>query len=92
MRYCSVLSSEVDANGLRHILLCRVILGKTEEICAGSEQSQPSSEEFDTGVDNLDEPKKYIVWSCYMNSHILPIFVISFTETRKQYLTNFCIF
>ncbi|XP_074356251.1 putative inactive poly [ADP-ribose] polymerase SRO2 [Apium graveolens] len=77
----SVLSSEVDANGLRHILLCRVILGKTEEICAGSEQFQPSSEEFDTGVDNLDQPKKYIVWSCYMNSHILPIFVISFNTT-----------
>lgn len=78
MLYCSALSSEVDENGLRHILFCRVILGKTEEISAGSEQFQPSSEEFDTGVDNLEEPKKYIVWGCYMNSHILPRFVISF--------------
>lgn len=74
----SVSSSDVDDSGLRHILLCRVILGKMEPICAGSEQSQPSSEEFDTGVDNLEEPKKYIVWSCYMNTHILPSFVISF--------------
>ncbi|KAL8121263.1 putative inactive poly [ADP-ribose] polymerase SRO2 [Apium graveolens] len=74
----SVSSSDVDESGLRHILLCRVILGKMEQICAGSEQSQPSSEEFDTGVDNLDEPKKYIVWSCYMNTHILPCFLISF--------------
>ncbi|KAK1398740.1 Poly [ADP-ribose] polymerase [Heracleum sosnowskyi] len=74
----SVLSSGIDNNGLRHILLCRVILGKTEQICAGSEQFHPSSEEFDTGVDNLEDPKKYIVWSCYMNSHILPHFVVSF--------------
>ncbi|KAK1365747.1 hypothetical protein POM88_041308 [Heracleum sosnowskyi] len=49
-----------------------------EPICAGSEQSQPSSEDFDTGVDNLEEPNKYIVWSCYMNTHIVPSFVISF--------------
>ncbi|KAK1402854.1 hypothetical protein POM88_002459 [Heracleum sosnowskyi] len=69
---------DIDNNRLRHILLCRVILGKTEQICAGSEQFQPSSEEFDIGVDNLEEPKKYIVWSCYMNFHILPLFVVSF--------------
>uniref|UniRef100_A0A164TBT8 Poly [ADP-ribose] polymerase n=2 Tax=Daucus carota subsp. sativus TaxID=79200 RepID=A0A164TBT8_DAUCS len=74
----SVLSSDADDSGLRHIILCRVILGKSEQIRAGSEQFQPSSEEFDSGMDNLDEPNKYIIWSCYMNSHILPSFVISF--------------
>ena len=78
MFFCSVLSSDADDSGLRHIILCRVILGKSEQIRAGSEQFQPSSEEFDSGVDNLDEPNKYIIWSCYMNSHILPSFVISF--------------
>lgn len=72
--------------------MCRVILGKIEPICAGSEQSQPSSEEFDTGVDNLEEPNKYVVWSCYMNTHILPSFVISFKAPSLTGISfnNFC--
>ncbi|KAK3041805.1 hypothetical protein RJ639_000321 [Escallonia herrerae] len=72
------LSSGVDENGLRHMLLCRVILGKSEAICAGSDKFQPSSKEFDSGVDNLFSPRKYIIWSAYMNSHIFPNYVISF--------------
>lgn len=44
----------------------------------GSEQCHPSSEEFDSGVDNLSAPRKYIVWSTHMNTHILPEFVVSF--------------
>ncbi|KAH7858255.1 hypothetical protein Vadar_021778 [Vaccinium darrowii] len=51
------LLSEADENGLRHLLLCRVILGKIEETCAGSKQYQPSSEHFDSGVDNLSAPR-----------------------------------
>ncbi|XP_059644263.1 probable inactive poly [ADP-ribose] polymerase SRO5 [Cornus florida] len=73
----SVKSSIVDEDGVRHVLLCRVILGKTELVHPGSEQCHPSSEEFDSGVDNLSAPKKYIVWSTHMNSHILPEYVIS---------------
>lgn len=72
------LSSSVDENGLRHLLLCRVILGNMEEISLGSEQFQPSSKDFDSGVDNLSSPKKYIIWRAYMNSHILPAYIISF--------------
>lgn len=49
-----------------------------EQICEGSKQFHPSSEEFDSGVDDLAEPRRYIVWSSYMNSHILPSFIISF--------------
>uniref|UniRef100_A0A5B7AX47 Putative inactive poly(ADP-ribose) polymerase SRO2 n=1 Tax=Davidia involucrata TaxID=16924 RepID=A0A5B7AX47_DAVIN len=71
-------SAVVDENGLRHVLLCRVILGNMEVVCAGSEQSQPSSKEFDSGVDDLSAPKRYIIWSPYMNSHILPNYIISF--------------
>ncbi|CAK9138613.1 unnamed protein product [Ilex paraguariensis] len=74
----SVKSSVIDENGLRHLLLCRVILGKMELVHPGSGQSHPSSEEFDSGVDNLLSPKKYIVWSTHMNTHILPEYVISF--------------
>ena len=76
--FCSVLPSEVDETGLMHLLLCRVILGKQEVITADSNQFHPSSSEFDSGVDDLSAPKKYFVWSAYMNSHILPCYIISF--------------
>ncbi|XP_057952319.1 probable inactive poly [ADP-ribose] polymerase SRO5 [Malania oleifera] len=74
----SVKFSSVDETGLRHLLLCRVLLGKIELVHPGSEQCHPSSEEFDSGVDNLVAPKKYIVWSTHMNTHILPEYVVSF--------------
>lgn len=74
----SVEGSNVDEDGLRHLLLCRVILGRPEVVHPGSEQYHPSSEEFDSGVDNHIAPKRYIVWSTYMNTHILPEYVISF--------------
>ncbi|GFP79931.1 probable inactive poly [ADP-ribose] polymerase sro5 [Phtheirospermum japonicum] len=73
----SVQSAAPDEDGLKHMLLCRVILGKTEAICPGSEQYNPSSEEFDSGVDNLESPQKYIIWTSRMNTHILPEFVVT---------------
>ncbi|KAM0984126.1 hypothetical protein FF1_011657 [Malus domestica] len=72
------LSSAVDESGLKHILLCRVILGKAEMVAPGSKQSQPSCKEVDTGVDNLVNPRRYVVWSAIMNSHIYPCYVVSF--------------
>ncbi|KAJ4840217.1 hypothetical protein Tsubulata_002971 [Turnera subulata] len=74
----SLKKLDVDEDGLRHLLLCRVILGKTEVIRPGSVQYHPSSEEFDSGVDDLVCPKKYIVWSSSMNTHVLPEYVVSF--------------
>lgn len=74
----SACNSGVDGDGLRHLLLCRVTLGKTELVPIGSDQCHPSSEEYDCGVDNLSTPRKYIVWSTSMNTHILPEFVVSF--------------
>lgn len=73
----SLHSSIPDEDGLRHLLLCRVILGNMELVSPGSEQCHPSSEEFDSGVDNLLLPTKYIIWSTHMNTHILPEFVVS---------------
>ncbi|CDY17771.1 BnaC08g21790D [Brassica napus] len=35
-----------------------------------------SSPEFDSGVDDLASPKKYIVWSTHMNTHVLPEFLV----------------
>ncbi|XAR48066.1 NAD(+) ADP-ribosyltransferase [Bertholletia excelsa] len=71
-------SSTMDDNGLRHMLLCRVILGNMEVISPRSTQFQPSSEDFDSGVDNLLSPRKYIIWSAYMNSHIFANYIVSF--------------
>ncbi|KAL2465337.1 putative inactive poly [ADP-ribose] polymerase SRO5 [Abeliophyllum distichum] len=79
----SMQLSVADDDGLRHLLLCRVILGRMEVVSCGSEQDNPSSEEFDSGVDNLMSPRKYIVWSTRMNTHILPEFVISFRTSSN---------
>ncbi|MCD7463318.1 hypothetical protein HAX54_050328 [Datura stramonium] len=73
-----VLSAVEDEKGLRHMLLCRVILGNTEVIEAGSKQFQPTSPNFDSGVDNCLPPKTYVIWASYMNSHIFPNFLVTF--------------
>ncbi|PWA83576.1 Poly(ADP-ribose) polymerase, catalytic domain-containing protein [Artemisia annua] len=54
----SVESAIVDGDGVKHILLCRVLLGKTEVVNRFSTQCHPSSEEFDSGVDDSVSPKK----------------------------------
>ncbi|CAI9753936.1 unnamed protein product [Fraxinus pennsylvanica] len=79
----SFRSSVADEDGLRHLLLCRVLLGRTEIVRPDSRQSNPSSEEFDSGVDNLASPKKYIVWSTRLNTHILPEYVVSFRSSTR---------
>ncbi|KAG8650889.1 hypothetical protein MANES_07G078500v8 [Manihot esculenta] len=72
---------DVDENGVRHMVLCRVILGKMELVQPGSQQWYPSSENFDSGVDDLQNPSQYIVWSMNMNTHIYPEFVVSFKSS-----------
>ncbi|CAI9111260.1 OLC1v1011439C1 [Oldenlandia corymbosa var. corymbosa] len=74
----SFQSCVVDGDGLSHLVLCRVILGRPELVRPGSSQDRPSSKEFDSGVDNLSSPERYIVWDTYKNTHILPQYVISF--------------
>lgn len=76
--FFSLEDTVVDGDGLRHLLLCRVVLGKSELIHPGSRQNHPSCEAFDSGADDLFAPKKYIVWSTHMNTHILPEYLISF--------------
>lgn len=70
--------SFIEEDGIRHLVLCRVIMGKAEIVRSGSEQYHPSSDEFDSGVDNLTKPRKYIVWSTHMNTCVLPEYVVSF--------------
>uniref|UniRef100_A0A1D1YBD6 Putative inactive poly [ADP-ribose] polymerase SRO2 n=1 Tax=Anthurium amnicola TaxID=1678845 RepID=A0A1D1YBD6_9ARAE len=73
----SVVSSVRDEDGLRHLLLCCVILGNTEEIGPHSGQLRPSTDEFDSGVDSQKFPKKYFIWPSQARTHILPLYVLS---------------
>ncbi|MCO5590929.1 hypothetical protein L7F22_044905 [Adiantum nelumboides] len=79
----SAVYSDVDDNGEQHVVLCRVIMGNMEQVPRGSTQFHPGSEDFDCGVDNLCNPRQYIVWSTHMNTHILPEFVVSFKLTPR---------
>ncbi|XWS49517.1 hypothetical protein CRYUN_Cryun12cG0009800 [Craigia yunnanensis] len=69
---------DVDENGVQYMILCRVIMGKMELLCCGSEQCLPSNEDVDSGVDDLEHPKYYIIWNMNSNTHIYPEFVVSF--------------
>nr|XP_027084470.1 inactive poly [ADP-ribose] polymerase RCD1-like isoform X1 [Coffea arabica] len=78
---CTELSanySDVDENGVRHMVFCRVIMGNTELVHPGSEQFHPSSEDFDSGMDDFQNPSHYVVWNMNANSHIYPEYAISF--------------
>ncbi|KAL7164808.1 hypothetical protein ACSBR2_040666 [Camellia fascicularis] len=74
---------DVDENGVRHLVFCRVILGKMELVHRGSGQFHPSSENFDSGVDDLQNPIHYIVWNMNMNTHIYPEYVVSFKMSHS---------
>lgn len=74
----SVKRCGVDKDGVRHVVLCRVILGRVELVQPGSDQCGSSSEDYDSGVDSVSAPNEYIVWSSRINTHVLPEFVISF--------------
>nr|AUS89376.1 WWE protein [Sesuvium portulacastrum] len=69
---------DVDENGVRHMVLCRVIMGNMEVIHPGSKQFHPSSQNFDSGVDDIQNPRHYVVWSMNINTHIYPEYVVSF--------------
>lgn len=72
-KYC-----DVDENGVRHMVFCRVIMGSMECVEPGSAQMQPSRQEFDSGVDDIENPVHYVVWTINVNTHIYPEFVVSF--------------
>ncbi|RDY13101.1 putative inactive poly [ADP-ribose] polymerase SRO5, partial [Mucuna pruriens] len=74
----------VGEDGVRHALLCRVILGRSEVVHAGTEQCYPSCEDYDSGLDSLSGPSKYIIWSNRINTHVLPAYVISFRVSSTK--------
>ncbi|KAJ6799769.1 putative inactive poly [ADP-ribose] polymerase SRO2 [Iris pallida] len=79
----SVLCREGAEGGEKYMVLCRVVMGNMERVEAGSLQRHPSSDEFDSGVDDLDNPKWYVVWSTGMNTRIIPEYVVSFKTCNQ---------
>lgn len=83
--HLSAAFSDIDKNGEQHMVLCRVILGNVERVPLGSHQFHPSCEKFDSGVDDLTNPKCYIIWSTHMNMHILPEYIVSFKVPHQMH-------
>lgn len=80
----SVKFCDVDENGVQHMMLCRIIMGSMEQVQPGSEQFHPSCEDFDSGVDSIQNPRLYMIWSTNMNTHIHPEYVVSFKLIPSQ--------
>ncbi|KAH7665072.1 NAD(+) ADP-ribosyltransferase protein [Dioscorea alata] len=81
--FASSLLSTPDENGEKHIILCQVLMGNSEQIPAGSYQFHPSNDLFDTAVDDLKSPRWFIVWTTHMNTHILPLYVVTFKSSNQ---------
>ncbi|CAL9091316.1 unnamed protein product [Musa textilis] len=74
-------------SGLRHVLLCRVILGAAEVVVRGSRQSQPSSHSFDSAVDNQNTPTRYIIWHPDAQTPLyVPSIKVDFRTRDTQFL------
>ncbi|KAL5707630.1 hypothetical protein ACHQM5_018510 [Ranunculus cassubicifolius] len=76
--HISASHCDIDENGVQHMVLCRVILGNMELIHRGSDQSYPSDDNFDSGVNDLTNPEHYTIWNMNMSTHIYPEYIISF--------------
>ncbi|CAN8290367.1 unnamed protein product [Cochlearia groenlandica] len=72
-RYC-----DIDENGVRYMVLCRVIMGNMELLRGDKAQFFSGGAEYDNGVDDVENPKNYIVWNINMNTHVFPEFVVRF--------------
>ena len=93
--FCSASYCDVDENGVRYVILCRVIMGNVEAIYPGSKQAHPSCENYDSGVDDLNDPRHYVVWGTKKNTHVYPLYAVSFkisSEAGGNCLINWCFF
>ncbi|KAH7373259.1 hypothetical protein KP509_17G047000 [Ceratopteris richardii] len=73
----SLINSDMDEQGTQYMLLCKVIMGGTDEIQLEGQQFSPSSEDYDTCVDITERPSQF-TWTAHMNTHILPQFIVKF--------------
>ncbi|XP_037468137.1 uncharacterized protein LOC119340341 [Triticum dicoccoides] len=81
--FTSVGLCDVDEKAVQYMLLCRVILGNMEAITPGSQDSFPSSEIYDSGVDDCSNPKCYVMWPSHLNTHIRLEYLVSFRLSPK---------
>jgi len=79
----SVGLCDVDEKGVQYMLLCRVILGTVEAVEPGSQESFPSSEIYDSGVDGCSNPKCYVMWPSHLSTHIRLEYLVSFKLVPK---------
>uniref|UniRef100_A0A0E0KWM4 Poly [ADP-ribose] polymerase n=1 Tax=Oryza punctata TaxID=4537 RepID=A0A0E0KWM4_ORYPU len=81
--FSSVGLCDVDEKGVQYMLLCRLILGNMEAVMPGSQDSFPSSEIYDSGVDDCSNPKCYVMWPSHLSSHIRLEYLVSFRLSSK---------
>lgn len=82
--------SDVDENGIMRMMLCRVIMGNVEVVHPGSKQFQPTNGIFDSGVDDLQKPKHYIIWDANVHQHIYAEYavIIKAPSMTNEYLVR----
>ncbi|KAF0891057.1 hypothetical protein E2562_005149 [Oryza meyeriana var. granulata] len=81
--FSSVGLCDVDEKGVQYMLLCRLILGNMEAVMPGSQDSFPSSEIYDSGVDDCSDPKCYVMWPSHLSTHIRLEYLVSFRLSSK---------
>ncbi|KAJ8648424.1 hypothetical protein MRB53_001447 [Persea americana] len=82
--HVSLKSCDADGDGLQHMVLCRVIMGRMEQVQPGSEHFHPSSEDFDSGVDDMQNPRLYVIFNAHMDTHIQAGYLVSFKLSPSQ--------
>ncbi|KAM3056741.1 hypothetical protein ACUV84_000145 [Puccinellia chinampoensis] len=82
--------SDVDENGIIRMMLCRVIMGNVEVVIPGSKQYQPTNGIYDSGVDDLQNPKHYVIWDTSVHRHIYAEYavIIKAPSMANEYLAQ----
>uniref|UniRef100_A0A0A9BQL2 PARP catalytic domain-containing protein n=1 Tax=Arundo donax TaxID=35708 RepID=A0A0A9BQL2_ARUDO len=82
--------SDFHDNGIIRMMLCRVIMGNVEVVFPGSKQFQPTNESFDSGMDDLQKPKHYIIWDANVHKHIYAEYavIIKVPPMANEYLVS----
>ncbi|XP_062213066.1 inactive poly [ADP-ribose] polymerase RCD1-like [Phragmites australis] len=81
---------DIHEDGIIRMMLCRVIMGNVELVFPGSKQFQPTNESFDSGVDDLQKPKHYIIWDTNVHNHIYAEYavIIKVPPMTNEYLVS----
>ncbi|CAM0878234.1 unnamed protein product [Alopecurus aequalis] len=72
------------------MMLCRVIMGNVEVVHPGSKQFKPTNGIFDSGVDDLQKPKHYVIWDANVHRHIYAEYavIIKAPSMTNEYLVR----